>query len=930
VPRLKYAYAKGDWQETAMDQQQKNLFTHNFDSVREPLRYSIRYRDISTPVYAIKIHRVPQVGDIVLKYTFPVYTGQPPISDKNTSGDIEAILGTRIDIEAQANVSLSRASLVTDDGKNLPVTVTKGTELKVSLVLTGEKQYWFKVEDQEGYLNIDPVKYNIVTLKDEFPEVQVLFPATDLTVSETGEVKIVCRVTDDFGVSQLELVYKKASDPSLSRLTIQTFRQLPQDKVVEYNWLLRQLNLAPGDMISYYLEVQDNDVVSGPKKSVSPTYYLEIFSYEKEHQAIEALQDLAHEGLMKLLEDQMTAKSDLDKLENNLPPDKIAPLKVKQEDISRRAEDLNEMLDKMLTRMNNDPLTNYRVYSEYHNLNQNLKNLKDGKMAEATQTFDQLSQATNREKINSLAREKKLQEDIISELEKMALLAEDTNQYQKMEDVLNKAYEMEDLANDFNNLLEEYKNKPDSEKMKQLKKALDKLAKMMSELQKAMTQVSKELPEEFVNQPDVKEINFSKMESLRKQLEEALKAGNLDEALNQALELAKEMAKMMSTMRSAAGKAGGAGQFSYLSGEADELTREIEKLTKEEQGLIDETAELDKKRLQALLKVQEKLLKELAVKQKQLLQQAQNLQPQIRQRLTFDSQLYILAINNLRQVLPKMDKIYQELNSLAVHDSLTLLKECLYIFGQTGDYLTEANKIITQNIAQLQIQQKNQKQPDPDNIKQFQKLTGQKEDIDNIFNNMEVIKAGEEDILNALKPKEEDLESIFSQQDKDKLKDLSNRQKDNRLNTEKLQQKLDALSRKTSLVGPEIQDSLNKAGQAMGEAENHLSSQKTAPALDKEQEALYNLSQSKEDLQAAAQALAEMEQKMSQPMASFLRQRGGPRGRLGTDTGFVKIPAPEDYQVPQDFRKEIMEGLKEKYPKIYDKLIKEYYKKLVE
>ena len=113
-------------------------------------------------------------------------------------------------------------------------------------------------------------------------------------------------------------------------------------------------------------------------------------------------------------------------------------------------------------------------------------------------------------------------------------------------------------------------------------------------------------------------------------------------------------------------------------------------------------------------------------------------------------------------------------------------------------------------------------------------------------------------------------------------------------------------------------------------AEEHLSEKKTSPALDKEQEALYYLTKSKEEMQAAAQALAEMEEKMGMPMAGFMQPRGAAGGMFGLDTGFVEIPSSEDYQVPQDFRKEIMEGLKEKFPEIYDKLIKEYYRRIIE
>ncbi len=940
VPSLRYAYSKGDWKQILMNQAEANVFLYTFENIKEPIKYSVCYRNILSPVYKINIHQIPQVGNISISYKYPEYTGQPLYVDKDTSGDIRAILGTEVNIIAYSNVPLNKAFLVTDDGKNLPIAViNNGVNLVTNLILTGEKQYWFRVEDKDGYVNPDPVKYNIFNLNDEFPYIEVLFPAADVTVSETNELKVVFKTTDDFGVRQVDLVYKKEDEQSFSRTTIKKFNPAPKDKVSEYEWPLRKLNLSPGNLLSYYLEVFDNDVISGPKKSVSSTYYIEIFSYEKEHKTIEILQEFFYEELLKILEEQITMRSKLDDMQNQRAEEKIKELKKGQENISQRTGELNNLLDKMITQMSNDPLTKYQVYSEYDNINQNLKVLKNTKMNEANQIFNDLLKAkSSEEKAQYVDKEKTIEDDIIKELEKISVLTEDINQYQKMDDLLGNAYELEDMSTDFNKRLEEYKNNPDTEKLKQLQDALAKLYQMMNEFKKNLRDLAQDLPEEFINQKDIQNIDFSKMEELTKQLKESLDTGNLDQALQYALDLAKELSTMMSAMQLAASQVSMGGQSSYLSGEIDQLSREIEKLAKEEQKLIEETAEIDKKRLEAVLKEQEKLLRELAKKQEELIKKTKLLEAGITQEISITSQsiynLHNLLRNNLRFILPKMEKIYEELSNLKVYNSSSLLEECIEILRQTGNNLELYSKETEKELTK--IQQETQKEIQQDNIeksklnKNLQELMNKQHWLQNIFSNNEEIRIGEQEILEALKGKEESLEGIFSKQEEDKLKDISKRQSSNRLNTEKLEQKLEMLSRKTALIGLQIKDNLDKAGQSMQEAEGHLSDKKTGQALDKEQEALYNLSRLQESLQNAAKSLAEMEQKMGMPMASFMQPRGGSSGRSGVATGFVKIPSPEDYQVPQDFRQEIMEGLKEKFPKVYEKLIREYYKRIIE
>ncbi|GAI15886.1 unnamed protein product [marine sediment metagenome] len=68
------------------------------------------------------------------------------------------------------------------------------------------------------------------------------------------------------------------------------------------------------------------------------------------------------------------------------------------------------------------------------------------------------------------------------------------------------------------------------------------------------------------------------------------------------------------------------------------------------------------------------------------------------------------------------------------------------------------------------------------------------------------------------------------------------------------------------------------------------------------------------------------------PLVGFLQPRGGtlPGGRMGFREGYVKIPEAHEYQPPKEFRQELLEALKEKYPEIYKELIKQYYRRLTE
>jgi hypothetical protein len=60
-----------------------------------------------------------------------------------------------------------------------------------------------------------------------------------------------------------------------------------------------------------------------------------------------------------------------------------------------------------------------------------------------------------------------------------------------------------------------------------------------------------------------------------------------------------------------------------------------------------------------------------------------------------------------------------------------------------------------------------------------------------------------------------------------------------------------------------------------------------------------------------------------------LRSGGRSSGR-GKNTGKVTLPRADDFRAPKAFREDLMESLKENFPKVYEEIIHSYYKRLAE
>jgi hypothetical protein len=152
-----------------------------------------------------------------------------------------------------------------------------------------------------------------------------------------------------------------------------------------------------------------------------------------------------------------------------------------------------------------------------------------------------------------------------------------------------------------------------------------------------------------------------------------------------------------------------------------------------------------------------------------------------------------------------------------------------------------------------------------------------------------------------------------------------------------LRRELQALSRKSASLNMGLSQPLSKAAEAMDKAAGHLGDMDSKNAQASQEEALRALSEAGEALSGAQEMMGATPG--GQPMPRNGMGSGGPRaivrpsnspGGRGTQLGKVRLPSAKDYKPSKAFREELLESLKEKYPKAYEEIIHKYYKRLTD
>ncbi|HEX4025791.1 MAG TPA: hypothetical protein VHX52_13970 [Steroidobacteraceae bacterium] len=263
----------GSWQQIDMTGGGGD-FTFTFFSVRDPVSYYVSAAGVRSPTYALKVVDVPNVDRLRLVYHYPDWTKLPP-KTQDGDGDISAIAGTRVELQAHTDSALAAGELVLDAAAT-PLT-THGNEASAHLQVTRDARYYLaaRIGGERVRLTDD---YLIKLQPLGKPQVHITWPGRDYSASSIEEVSTQVQASDDFGLQSLELHYSINGGAWQSVALPAKGREASDQHVfmLESMRPQQQRALAPGDMISYYAVARDH-----AQATQSDMYFINVQPFDR-------------------------------------------------------------------------------------------------------------------------------------------------------------------------------------------------------------------------------------------------------------------------------------------------------------------------------------------------------------------------------------------------------------------------------------------------------------------------------------------------------------------------------------------------------------------------------------------------------------------------------------------------------------------------
>lgn len=825
--------------------------------------------------------REPITAELELLYQYPAYTGLAPRKVSST-GDLAGPRGTVVQLRTRADRQVNGAELQLSGGTVVPLRVEHGRDLSGSLVLQSTGTYAMVFTGRSGREAARGPDFPLTVEPDAPPQVSILLPGSELEVDPEQDVLLRWEASDDYGLSDVALVWTGTDGQShRQKLAHDDGRKSSG----QYRWPLSGLKLAAGDRVSYAVEALDNDAVDGAQKGTSRQQTLVVYSAaEHRREALRRATELWERLLAHLATriegpDRDSRKTE-DKVRAQEPVD-LSGLALAGDIVSTgralaRERDRNEALVAALEHVGRDVAGRVRATSDSRKL------------------WIRLS--GRRTELDMDGRLTRVVQEEISALEKDALYLESLLDQQRLEELRELAGQLAQDQRELAKLIEQFQSTRDPGLQEKILRQVSALRKRMEELARRMGELQKSIRDEHFNVEAMRELAKQQdMQGGLDDIEKLLKEGKTEEALAKLQQLQAQMNELQKGLDEAAGSMGGRANPELVK-RYREFSDALKSTTEEQKQLAEQTkAVRDRYRDQMRQR-----MKQAAQGLKETLQRKADQVAQDYQRVG-PNDLSPRADQPLEQAKSELENLKSALKS----DDFDLAAEAAQRAVRQSEELARAGE---------QQRALDEAYQNPADVREKSRKLSQRLEKD-----AETVR----DIRKKLDQLFPPLSSQLGQADRQKLQELSQGQRKLGQRGQDLQQKMRQLEQMAPLFGEQGEEALQQISDRMAGAAERLEGKDPQRGYGEQKAALDSLEQLQQSMQQSQRGGGKGG--LPLPLLAGGEQEGG--NELSRQK--VEVPDADPNGAPREFRKDLLDAMKQGTPERYRDQVKQYYEELV-
>jgi len=552
------AYIEVDGYRYRLQKDNANTFSYQFSNVQEDTDFKLSTAEVESSDFTLAVLPKPNIASFTVDLDYPNYLGRTDEQLANI-GDLSVPAGTKIkwafDTENTDNIDLrfNNEGTFTELRRD-------GTDLYSFDKRAMKNDRYTLFIGNERLPLADSVSYGLSVIPDLYPQISV---ETFADSTDEQLLFFVGEASDDHGIKKLDFVYRKKNGETGAEgeeVRVPISGRTGKQTRYDYVWdLTTDVELGPGDELTYYFEVYDNDAVSGTKSAKTGVMAFRSPSQEELEEQADQNDSKVKEELKKALEATKDLKEDTKKLREKMLQEKDVDWRMKKEleKLQERQQDvqkqINEAQKAFEENMKQEQSQDEQILEKEEKLQEMFQESVNEEMQDLMKQIQELMEELNKEEALEKMEEMELDdEETEAELDRMLELFKELEVEKEMMEQIEK---LEELAKQQEELAEktEQEEQPQEELLKEqeeIKEEFEKLEEEMKETEEKNEELEKpnEMPENEEQQEEVKEEMEGAQEDMKKQ-ENSSAAEKQKKAAGKMKEMAESMSGAMESMQ---------------------------------------------------------------------------------------------------------------------------------------------------------------------------------------------------------------------------------------------------------------------------------------------------------------------------------------------------------------------------------------------
>ncbi|MBK8489991.1 MAG: DUF4175 domain-containing protein [Saprospirales bacterium] len=476
-----------------LTKEQPNLFSYKFSNVQKDINFHFHSGQVESKTYTLDVMEKPNIVSFDVELDFPAYTKRKD-EIRSNMGDMVVPAGTQIKWFFQVENTDALDARFSSNQQLIPL--KRASEKSFSMQRQAMQDELYKLFISNEYLpDADSVGYSISVVPDEYPSISVekFEDSTD-----TKLYYFVGEASDDYGLLSLSFNYRiaryKGEQEQLQSIKL---RQ-PDGKAIQYtySWDLEQIDLNPGDQVTYFFEVFDNDGIKGSKSSRTNLMVYAMPTVEEFEELTDENNEEIKDRLKDALKESKKVQEEMKDLREKLLQEKemdwqkrkeLERLLNRQKELLQQIEQAKQAFEENQKNQEEISKTDESIKEKQEQLQKLFEEAMSQEMQELMKQIEELMEELEKEGALDMMEEFQFNdEELEKELDRMLELFKQLEMENEMEKMIDK---LEELAEQQEQLSQDTKEQKDAQenlekRQEEINETFDKMQEKMEELKK--------------------------------------------------------------------------------------------------------------------------------------------------------------------------------------------------------------------------------------------------------------------------------------------------------------------------------------------------------------------------------------------------------------------------------------------------------------